>query len=138
MQQIIALLFCLILLAGCRPANTRSANTGPNVSAAAEYRRIPATEANRMMGESRGFILLDVRTLGEYTQRRIEGAILIPGNELRSRAETELPDKNTLILVYCQSGVRSANAARTLAALGYVNVYDFGGISGWPYETVND
>ena len=91
-----------------------------------------------MMSESGDFILLDVRTPGEYNARRIDGAILIPDSEIRDRAEKELSDKNKLILVYCQSGRRSENAARALARLGYANVYDFGGIINWPFETVSD
>ena len=104
----------------------------------ADYRRISAEEAYRMMSESSDFILLDVRTLAEFRQRRIQGAILIPDNEIRNRAPRELPDKNRTIFVYCHAGRRSENAARILVALGYVHVYDFGGIINWPYDTVGD
>ena len=40
------------------------------------------------------------------------------------------------LLIYCRSGRRSRDAAEKLIALGYENVYDFGGINDWPYETV--
>lgn len=42
---------------------------------------------------------------------------------------------NDIILVYCRSGRRSKNAAEKLAALGYSNVKEFGGIIDWGYET---
>jgi len=48
-----------------------------------------------------------------------------------------LTDSNEIILVYCRSGRRSALAAEELTELGYVNVFDFGGIIVWPYETVS-
>ena len=89
-----------------------------------------------MMEESDDYILLDVRTEEEYLELRIDGAILIPDFEITDRAEADLPDKESLILVYCRSGRRSALASEQLAALGYTNVYDFGGIQSWPYETV--
>jgi len=105
-------------------------------SAKAEYRKITAEEAKRIMDGSAPYILLDVRTDEEYWDRHIEGAMLIPDSEITSRVETELPDKNALILVYCRSGRRSAGAAYEMVRLGYTNVYDFGGINDWPYETV--
>ena len=45
-----------------------------------------------------------------------------------------MPDKDTLILVYCRSGQRSKIAADALVKLGYTNVKEFGGIITWKYE----
>jgi len=101
------------------------------------WHTITAEKALTIMEESNTFILLDVRTEEEFNDSRIEGAILIPDFEIRERAEEELPDKDVTILIYCRSGRRSASAAETLASLGYTNVYDFGGIIDWPYETVS-
>jgi len=102
------------------------------------WQTITATNAQTIMEESENFILLDVRTPTEFQNVRIDGAILIPYNEINSRAVAELSDKNAIILVYCQSGRRSASAAADLAALGFTSVFDFGGILSWPYETVSD
>ncbi|MCL2398708.1 MAG: rhodanese-like domain-containing protein [Defluviitaleaceae bacterium] len=99
---------------------------------------ITATEAHRIMYNTYDFILLDVRTIPEFEERRIEGAILIPYNELAARADIELSDKNTTILIYCQSGRRSAIALSILAELGYTSLYDFGGIINWPFETISN
>jgi len=90
-----------------------------------------------MMQDTDDYILLDVRTEEEFKEKRIEGAILIPHDEIRDRAETELPDKNAVILVYCRSGNRSKIAASELCEMGYTNIYEFGGINYWPYETVS-
>ena len=79
-------------------------------------------------------VLLDVRTPSEYRQVRINGAKLIPVDELGHRAPGELPDKHIPIFVYCQSGARAAKAAGLLSGMGYTNVVSFGGISNWPYE----
>lgn len=100
--------------------------------------KITAEQAKEMLAGNADFILLDVRTEEEYKEKHIEGALLIPDYEIASRAETQLPDKDAIILVYCRSGHRSENAASVLADLGYVNVYDFGGIQSWPYETVSE
>ena len=41
-----------------------------------------------------------------------------------------------MILVYCRSGNRSVQASEKLAALGYTNILEFGGINDWPGDTV--
>ena len=41
-------------------------------------------------------------------------------------AQQLIPDKDTLLLVYCRSGNRSKTAAAALAKLGYTQVYEFG------------
>ena len=121
-------LSCMSLLAGCFRAEAQQAG----------YRKISAADAYKMMSVQSDFILLDVRTEKEYKEKRIAGSILIPDNVIKDRALKELPDKDKVILVYCRSGRRSASAARILVSLGYTNVYDFGGILDWPYETVKD
>ena len=76
--------------------------------------------------------LLDVRTRGEFSQGHIDGATLIPINELQSRIlELEI-HKNKSILVYCLSGARSSSAANYLASLGFSSVLNLrGGITSW-------
>ena len=98
------------------------------------YQRITPESAHAMMAQLSGYILLDVRTQPEYDNERIPGAVLIPHTEIDLRAGTELPNKDQVIFVYCQAGIRSEIAARALVDLGYSNVYDFGGINDWPYE----
>ena len=106
-------------------------------SDASVYQRISTVEAIQMMDELDTYIILDVRSESEFEAQHINGAILIPVSELRSRAEKELPDKDAVIFVYCRAGNRSAEAARLLISMGYTNVYDMGGIGDWPNETVS-
>ena len=111
---------------------------GDGKTDAAVPQKISTEEAKTIMDGDKPFILVDVRTEDEYKMIRITGAVLIPVNEIASRAEKELPDRNAVLLLYCRSGVRSAGAALTLAGMGYTNVYDMGGIVSWPHETVSD
>ena len=101
------------------------------------FQKITPAQAKEMMDGETPYILLDVRAEDEFIKSRIDGAVLIPHTEIKTRASAALPDKDAVILVYCAGGIRSANAARNLARLGYTNVYDFGGIQSWPYETVS-
>jgi len=100
------------------------------------YEMISAKEAKALMDSEKGYIIIDARTEREYAEGHIQGAILIPEYEISERAEEEIPDKDTLVLVYCRSGRRSKIAAEELVKLGYTNVKEFGGIIDWEYGTV--
>ena len=81
-----------------------------------------------------GFIILDVRSQEEYNEGHIPNAINIPDYEIEERANSELKDKNQVILVYCRSGYRSELSAKKLSQMGYIKIYNFGGIIDWPYD----
>ena len=97
--------------------------------------KISPREARQIMRQPGRYVLLDVRMPEEYRESHIEGAKLIPVDELNRRAPAELPDKQAPILVYCRSGARAARAVQMLAQMGYANAVSFGGILDWPYET---
>jgi rhodanese-related sulfurtransferase len=99
--------------------------------------KISAENAKQRLDNEKGIVLLDVRTPEEHLQKRIPNSILIPVNILAKEAISKLPDKNAAIIVYCKSGNRSASAVKILTNLGYTNIYDLGGINGWPYKTVS-
>lgn len=88
------------------------------------YERLQASRGN--------LILVDVRTAREWQRKgHIEGAALIPIDDLRERAAGELP-RTAEIIAYCQSGARSRAAAAFLAQTGYTNVADLsGGLEAW-------
>lgn len=88
----------------------------------------PASEARRLVAE--GARLLDVRTPAEFSGGHIPGAVNIPIDDLERRLG-ELEPKERPIVVYCQSGVRSAHATQILEGAGHARVYDLGGMSDW-------
>ncbi len=76
------------------------------------------------------FVFIDVRTPEEYAEGHIEGALLIPVQELESRLAGIPHDKQ--VYIYCRSGRRSARAAAMLAGAGYSNIENIvGGILQW-------
>ena len=90
-----------------------------------------------MMEEESNYIILDVRTPEEFSEKHIPGAINIPNETIGTEEVPELPDKDQLILIYCRSGNRSQQASEKLVRLGYMNIVEFGGINDWPGDTVN-
>ena len=75
--------------------------------------------------------LVDVRTQEEYASGHIPGALLLPVDQVKELAGVQLPDKERAVVVYCRSGIRSANAASELKKLGYRKIYDFGAVGKW-------
>jgi rhodanese-related sulfurtransferase len=77
-------------------------------------------------------ILLDVRTVGEYSRNRLEGAIHVSVDEVSDKIESTIPDKSSKIYVYCLSGSRSVHAVDAMMKLGYTNVFNMtGGLLAW-------
>lgn len=98
------------------------------------YHKISAAEAKEMMDQSE-VTIVDVRTLQEYKEGHVPGAVNIPNEEILDTEPELLNDKDATLLVYCRSGVRSKDASGKLVKMGYKNVNDFGGIIDWNYDT---
>jgi molybdopterin/thiamine biosynthesis adenylyltransferase/rhodanese-related sulfurtransferase len=80
-----------------------------------------------------GATIVDVRETEEFGAGHIPGAKHVPRSYLESRIEGIAPDRTRHLILYCQSGNRSAYAARTLMEdLGYEHVESMlGGITLW-------
>ena len=126
MKYICLALFILILSSSCI------------FSKGEGYKRISMDEAKTLMEKEEGYILLDVRTKGEYESGYIPGAINIPLSDIDEKIISFLPDKSQMILVYCRSGNRSREASDKLSKLGYSNVLEIGGINAWKGEIVKN
>ena len=110
-KKIISLIVCILLLTAC----------GGN-----SYKTITENEATALIENDA--VIIDVRTGAEFASGYIDGAINIPVDNI---SNINYP-KETVIIVYCASGMRSAKAAETLIDLGYTNVYNLdGGLINW-------
>lgn len=128
MKRILPLFLLLLLLTGC-------GGTASNASSEDGYQQISQEEAKEMM-DTQDVIILDVREQDEYDSGHIPGAVLLPVGTIDEETAAEvIPEKNSTVLVYCRSGNRSKTASSALVELGYTNIYEFGGINTWPYET---
>ena len=79
--------------------------------------------------QDQGAMLIDVRESHEYRSGHAPGAKLISLSVLERRFG-EIP-KERQILVVCQSGMRSSQAARTRSAAGYQVKNVSGGMANW-------
>src|SRR4029079_5478821 len=77
--------------------------------------------------------VIDVRERHEFDQGHLPGAVHVPRSYLETRIENAVRDKDERVILYCQSGNRSAFAADTLMReMGYAQVESMtGGITLW-------
>ncbi|MHC4451245.1 MAG: molybdopterin-synthase adenylyltransferase MoeB [Planctomycetota bacterium] len=77
-------------------------------------------------------VFVDVREREEFAAGTIDGAVLLPRGFLELEAGEKIPDKSRPVFAYCQTGIRSLFAAKTLLRMGYEEVYSIdGGYEAW-------
>jgi rhodanese-related sulfurtransferase len=118
--RIVLLLAVAALLAACRAADERVLEP----RAAHEL-----MERNR---DAKDFLVLDVRTPGEFRRGFIEGAVLMNYYAPDFRERFAALDRNLTILTYCHVGSRSSGVLALASELGFARVFDLrGGIVAW-------
>ena len=91
---------------------------------------ITPLELKRKLDNGRRVTLIDVREPHEWQIVHLEGAVLIPQNELVARMN-ELDSANDIV-VYCRSGERSSRAVNVLREAGFRRLKNLqGGINNW-------
>lgn len=73
-------------------------------------------------------VLIDVRTPGEYAQGHVAGALNIDYTVIGRDIGGANVAKDDTVILYCRSGNRAGTAQRTLAAMGFSNVENYGGL----------
>lgn len=96
-------------------------------------RTVTVQEAHALMQSDTTLLLLDVRTPQEWSgsSGHLEGAILIPIQELEERLKELDPHKEKTVIAYCRSGNRSGTAARMLKEHGFKVFNMLGGMIEW-------
>ena len=127
----------LTLVACSQPMSSDTSSSSATSSTETGYTVIKPSEAKSMI-DAGNVMVVDVRTQSEYEDAHIEGAVLVPLDTICDSDIAALPDKDATLIVYCRTGVRSAQASAALVKLGYTHVYDMdGGITSWTYGTVS-
>ncbi len=75
------------------------------------------------------FDLVDVREESEWAAGHAAGAVFLSRGVLERDIEGRLPEVGRRLVLYCGGGYRSALAARSLAEMGYTDVWSLDG--GW-------
>ncbi len=93
---------------------------------------ITATDLKEMLDAGKDPYLVDVREPVEYEIVKIPGGVLVPKDRILSgEALAELPQDKPLVL-YCKTGIRSAEALAAVKAAGFRDaVHVQGGVTAW-------
>lgn len=116
MKKIIMLFVCCFLLIGCS-----------NDSNELGVKKINCKEKDELV--KNGALLIDVRTNDEYNVYHLENSINISSDSIEYNIGKIVDNFDKEIIVYCQSGNRSATVADELFNMGYKKIYDLGSIN---------
>ncbi|HET7103454.1 MAG TPA: rhodanese-like domain-containing protein [Terracidiphilus sp.] len=73
-----------------------------------------------------GATVIDVRTEAEFEAGHLSQAVNLPLDRVEALVPSFVTDKNKVLLLHCQNGIRSGAAKRKLADIGYTNVFNLG------------
>ncbi len=83
------------------------------------------------------FVILDVRTPGEYNPEHLEDAININFFDIDFNDQLDQLNKEKRYLIHCKSGNRSGQTMSIMETLGFQEVYNMlGGIQAWNNESL--
>lgn len=147
MKRISLLLLSLTLTAslfigcGSNNAESKDANTQTSSESSSKIqseevsRDISIDESKKLINNGEVTLILDVRDADEFAKGHLKNAIQIPVKELKENLNDIEKFKDELVLVYCRSGKKSAEAINILKENGFKNlVHMKDGISKWDGE----
>jgi rhodanese-related sulfurtransferase len=122
-MTVVLLVVGLVVIMSQAPANVDAAG----------FERISVQEAANLIEANQNnpeFVILDVRTPQEWTQRKVVGSLGINYYDADFAEQLDQLDKSKTYLVYCRSGNRSGRTLPLMQELGFIRVYDIiGGIN---------
>ena len=96
---------------------------------------VTVDQAQKLIQQRAGqkdFVILDVRTPGEFSEGHLSGAMNVDLLAPNFAAHLSAQDRGKTYLVYCRTGNRSTKAVHTMEQLGFRSVYHMvNGILGW-------
>lgn len=98
------------------------------------YKNINLKKAIKTINTSTNLILLDVRTVEEYSSGYIPNSINIDVLSSDFKSKIELLDKNKEYLIYCRSGNRSTIASSIMATNGFIEIYNLNNVNYSDFE----
>jgi adenylyltransferase/sulfurtransferase len=99
---------------------------------AAQGSTIVPTELKDMIDRGENIFLVDVREPAEYEIVSIPGSVLIPKGEFLNGSALEMLPQDKRVVLYCKTGVRSAEALAVVKGAGLADaVHVGGGVVGW-------
>ena len=110
----------------------------PTAQSDQQFTAVSPKEASVLIEKNKGdseFVILDIRTPGEYRSGHIEKSIMIDFYSKTFAEEVNRLDKEKIYLVHCRSGNRSTHSMALFKKLKFQKIYHLSsGINGWNSE----
>jgi rhodanese-related sulfurtransferase len=121
----------ILIISEAIPGKLMSIKSGADLIAEAKAKIREVSPAEALNDSNPNLVFLDVRERNEWNLAHLPNAVHIPRGSMETKIEALIPrDKH--VIIYCQSGNRSAFAADTLQQMGYEDVASMAeGIRGW-------
>lgn len=145
MKKLLALMIAGLLtvgVMGCQKqtTDTPASNTESTTSetAPSDVKTMTGQEVVDAMKSDAGqvgdILLIDVRTADEYAKGHIDGATNIPHEDLESKLAEIETYKDKQVILYCNTGNKSGEAAKLLLEKGFTNVNNAQGVEEFEYS----
>ncbi len=132
LSVITAMFICIYALSLGQAVAEQNGDSAQSAQAAGNIEPMKAHILIEDQKDNPEFVILDVRTPGEYSGGHIENAVNIDHTGAAFSDEIGKLDRSKTYLVYCRTGRRSKAAAGQMEELGFVNVINMeGGITEW-------
>ena len=86
-----------------------------------KYTNVTGSEFEKLAAEKTDAVIIDLRDAKDFEKGSVKNSIHIPMDEFEVQAKEKLKDKNQEILLYCNTGTRTAEASQILEKNGYTN-----------------
>jgi rhodanese-related sulfurtransferase len=110
----------------------------PSAQSDQQFTAVSPKEASALIEKNEGdsdFVILDIRTPGEYQSGHIENSIMIDFYSKTYAEEINRLDKGKTYLIHCRSGNRSRRSMALFKKLQFQKIYHLSsGINGWNSE----
>lgn len=129
MRKLMFLLWLLAYLACSGHSNEKTdaaSSAAGQQPSTAQFENISADSAYAMMQrnvDNPDFVVLDVRTPGEYQRGHLESAIMVDFSASDFSEKMTALDKDKTYLMHCRSGNRSGQALSVMKELGFKKIY---------------
>ncbi len=144
MKKLFAIALAATLMIGaaaCSNTSTTSEQPATTTESTAAVKTMTGDELVALLADSEkaaNTLVVDVRKADEYTAGHIAGAINIALEDIEANIAAFEAYKDKDIVLYCNSGNRSGQAADLLVSKGYTSVYNADGVKNYTYELVTD
>lgn len=123
------------------PAQTETQATEEQTADVAEVKTMSGEELDAIQGDNKkkdGVLVVDVRPEEQYKEKHLKHAINVTLDEIKENPEVLAEYKETPIILYCNSGRMSGEAAEILAQNGYKDLTNAAGVKEYEYQNLSN